>query len=200
MNYMWLNKSELETIYTPEEIAERLKLSVATIYKLISEDVFPYFRVGKSYRIPAGAMTSYMMREGNLARFAALKPVIPRSALKFVHLIENLEEARKNVVAVIMFGSFARGTQQKESDIDLLVILKKNSISVQSKISELSSEAMEGCDFDEFLSPVKMSIEHWKKLKDNSSPLYEEIQREGVILWPKGSTSLKVIESGRGKS
>lgn len=197
---MGLNETEIETIYTPEEVAKRLKLSVATIYKLISEDAFPYFRVGKCYRIPANAITSYMMREGNLARFAASGPITPKSALNFVRLIEGSEEAKKNVAAVIMFGSFARGTAQSESDIDLLVLLKKNSISIQSKISELSSEAMEECDFDEFLSPVKMSVEHWKELKESGSPLYEEIQKEGIILWPRESTFLKTTKSGRGKN
>lgn len=192
---MRLNDISKETFFTPEELAEKLKLSIATVYKLLSQDKLPYFKVGKSYRIPARAFASYMMGEGNLSHFVSVGPEIPRAAYRFVELVDELSrEVKDQIIAVILFGSYARGDHDEHSDIDLLVLLKDTTPELDVQVAALSSEAMAAGGFDEFLSPLRMSIAHWIQLARDGSPLYEEIQREGVLLWSKGSISLEDIE------
>jgi excisionase family DNA binding protein len=189
-----------EAIYTPEELAEKLKLSTATVYKLLNQDKLPYFKVGKSYRIPSQALTAYMMTEGNLKRFIAYAPEIPAAARSFVeHIAEESTKLKRQITAVILFGSYARGIHTEESDIDLLVLLKKTSPEIERQIAAASSKAMASCDFDEFLSPIRMTVDHWHELASMHAPLYEEILKEGIILWPSDLESPKDIENAHAK-
>lgn len=190
-----------ELYHTPEELAQRLKLSTATVYKLLANDELPYFKVGKCYRIPSRAFEAYMMREGNLARFIGPRLTVPQAAEAFVGLIEaSSEELRKQVVAVVLFGSHARGEPDEGSDIDLLVLVTRCDSKVEGDIAALSTQAMAEGDYDEFLSPIRMSVEHWRMLAAEGSPLVDEIRREGVPLWPRGSRSLKDIAAVQKRS
>lgn len=191
---MVLDDIKNETFFTPEELAERLKLSTATIYKLIGNDELPYFKVGKCYRIPSRALASYIMKAGNISHFIPSAPKTPDAARFFIEKIAETPELENTVVGVVLFGSYARGDYDDNSDIDLLVLLKQNSPQIEEEIASISSEAMEDCNFDQFLSPIRMSLAHWNELATNGSPLHEEIQREGIVLWPKESKSLRVIE------
>lgn len=47
-------------IYTPEEIAGQLKLTVRTIYKLIREGKLPATRIGREYRISDEQVERFM--------------------------------------------------------------------------------------------------------------------------------------------
>ncbi|MFH1829545.1 MAG: helix-turn-helix domain-containing protein [Pseudomonadota bacterium] len=196
-----LNNISKQAFFTPEELAEKLKLSTATVYKLLNQEKLPYFRIGKSYRIPEQALRAYMMREGNLAQFIKITPEIPNAAQRFVEGIEGApKELRQSIIAVILFGSYARGDYSENSDIDLLVLISQSTKETDQGISAISSEAMAAGGFDEFLSPIRMSLSHWVQLAGNGSPFYEEIQREGIILWPKELKSLKDIEAAQKKS
>lgn len=45
---------------TPDEIAEELKLSTMTVYRIIKRGDMDAVRVGKSYRVPISAFTRYL--------------------------------------------------------------------------------------------------------------------------------------------
>jgi len=193
-------KLATEDIYTPEELAAKLKLSTATVYKLLGQDKLPYFKVGKSYRIPAQALAAYMMAEGNLKRFISFEPKIPAAARSFVEqIMQGPAQLKRQIAAVILFGSYARGTHTEDSDIDLLVLLKKTSPEIERQVAGASSKAMELCDFDEFLSPIRMTVDHWSELASMHAPLYEEILKEGIVLWTNDIELQKDIESAHAK-
>ncbi len=183
-----------KALLTPEELSKRLKLSAATIYKLLAQGELPYFKVGKCYRIPERAFETYMLREGNLARFVASSPAVPAAAERFVALIAAApKEVRSRVLAIALFGSHARGEANEDSDIDLIVIVTDTTPELESEIAARSSQAMEEGDYDEFLSPLRMTLAHWERSRADGSPLAREICREGVLLWSNGSRRLKDI-------
>lgn len=193
-----LNDIVKEVFFTPEEIAEKLKLSTATVYKLIGQDNLPHFRIGKSYRIPASSFEAFVMSEGNLARFSKREQQLPAAATRFVKLVRAAPDVvQRQVLAIVLFGSYARGDFTEGSDIDLLVIVKRVDKDIEQQIAAFSSDAMADGDFDEFLSPVRMSLSHWNFLAENGSPLYDEIKREGIVLWSRGSKLPKGIASAR---
>ena len=54
---------------TVEEVAEQLRVSASTIYRLVNAGQFPAVRVGNSIRVPASAITALhneVMRAGGL--------------------------------------------------------------------------------------------------------------------------------------
>lgn len=51
--------TEIETVYTPEELAQQWKVSTETVRALCREDLLGHFMVGRLYRIPESAVTAY---------------------------------------------------------------------------------------------------------------------------------------------
>ncbi|MGP1441840.1 MAG: helix-turn-helix domain-containing protein [Anaerovoracaceae bacterium] len=51
-----------DTLYTPEEIAQRLKLSKYTIYEMIKRGEIPAHRIGRSLRITESQLETYLQQ------------------------------------------------------------------------------------------------------------------------------------------
>ena len=177
----------MDKIYTPEELAQLWKVSLLTIYKLLGQNKIPHFRVGRAYRIPEDFLQSYMEQEGNLAQFQQkLGKGIPKVAQYFIDLLQKEpKEKLDNVLEVKLFGSYARGEATKDSDIDLVMVLKNYDSNEDRWVASLSDFAMEKGGYDDLLSVLRMSNEHWKEQQRLKTPLYEEIEKDGILLWPK---------------
>lgn len=177
----------MEIVYSPEELAKLWKVSTMTIYKLIGQNKLPHFKVGRAYRIPEGHLQTYMQREGNLLPFRRSSvPTVPAVAKYFLGFLDKEPSTqRANVIRVVLFGSFAKGEATKNSDIDVLVLVKKLDTPVEHWLSHLGELAMEQVDYNDYLSLLPVAWDHWEKHRKLSSPLYEEIERDGILLWPK---------------
>lgn len=177
----------MSIIYTPEELAKVWKVSTMTIYKLIGQNKIPHFRVGRALRIPEEHLQAYAEREGNLAKFLSKKSsVIPEVAQHFLDLLKKESKSKqKNVLEVKLFGSYARSEATKDSDVDLFVLLEKQDRNAEHWVYHLNELAMEAVDYNDFLSPLMMEQEHWKKQERLKTPLFRAIEQDGILLWPK---------------
>ncbi len=86
--------------------------------------------------------------------------------------------AEKNVVAQYLFGSYARNEQNKESDVDVCIIVKNLNYNLRRKISELSSDY--SLEKNIIISAIIKDIKTWKKNKKYNSQFYREIKRDGI--------------------
>lgn len=171
----------MDKTYTPEELAKLWKVSTMTIYKLLGQQKIPHFRVGRAYRITQEQLKQYMQSSGIGIKFA---PIIPPAAQQFVQLLEKSPAAkRKNIQLVRLFGSYARGTPNADSDIDLLVVAATLDQSIDDWLIHLSERAMALGDYEELLSLLTMSTEHWERNQRLKTPIYESITDEGITLW-----------------
>lgn len=106
----------------------------------------------------------------------------------------NVEKAKKELARamanlfgnklseVILFGSYARNQQDEESDIDILVLVKEDPLSLKSyshKIAEIVTDI--NLQYDLVLSVILQSTDEYEKYKD-VLPFFMNIQREGVII------------------
>lgn len=84
---------------------------------------------------------------------------------------------------IVLFGSVARGEERPTSDIDVLVLVEKDSFkqSVREKMLELSLEF--SLVLGNPLSPVILTR---KKFEDKKKkPLYANIAKEGLVVYDK---------------
>lgn len=171
----------IDTIYyTPEELAKRFRLSLGTIYNLIERGELPNVKIGKCYRISHNGLLKYL----SLHSSAASVEKIPQSAKKFVELA-NSSAIKANILDIILFGSYARGDFDKDSDIDVLVVLKSKDSKSGDAISAMSDEAMAFTDYDDFLSVVQLSKEQWEEVARLKTAFYRSVSKEGISLWKK---------------
>jgi predicted nucleotidyltransferase len=103
-----------------------------------------------------------------------------------IFLRELIDGERGNLLKVILFGSVARGSADKDSDIDVLVILKEKNMSDAEKIYSISDEVKSSFDFDEnaYLQPLIVSRKEMEGL--DFLELSQNISREGIVLYDAG--------------
>lgn len=84
-----------------------------------------------------------------------------------------------NPVKIILFGSYAYGPPNKDSDLDICVVLKdyKNRWEEKAKIDMLLDDL--DLDFD-ILTPKKDEYEFYKN--ENGS-VYKDIEEKGLVIW-----------------
>jgi len=171
-----------ERYYTPEELSKGFKLSLSTIYNLIYKGELPYIKIGKSYRIPHRYLLEYLNNHSSGLTSSPKK--LPAAAKEFLNMI-IASNVKQSIADVVLFGSYARGNFHADSDIDVLVILKKDDIKIKDQINAISDDAMEAEGYEDLLSVIIMTESQWEQAKKLSTPFYNSIINEGISIWKK---------------
>ena len=79
---------------------------------------------------------------------------------------------------IALFGSKARGDSQKESDIDVLVILAEENGELRREI--LKRAARFSLQYDVLLSPRVIGVKRWEEMRGFS--IYQNVQQEAAGL------------------
>ncbi len=93
--------------------------------------------------------------------------------------IEELKK-KQDVLGVLLFGSWARGNNRSESDVDLLVIIENG--------FKRTVEELEGQMFEIIYTTPKAALEYWKQDKDGCAGVWEVAK----ILYDKDGTISKL--------
>ena len=99
----------------------------------------------------------------------------------------------QSIKNIVMYGSFARGDFDDESDIDFAAIVVGERQELQKKLEE-ERQALQkqldkvwdkasdiGLEYDAVVSPVVIPYEEFIKYKDKL-PYYHNIDKEGIIV------------------
>lgn len=84
------------------------------------------------------------------------------------------------VKAIILFGSKVRGGSEKDSDIDILIVLTSVSWEIKKAISELA--AQENIKYNVLISTVRYDVETWENPVIKASPFGSAVRKEGIWL------------------
>lgn len=86
-----------------------------------------------------------------------------------------VQELRDYAERIILFGSYAAGTNVKTSDIDLFILTGNG-----KKATEITSAY--GDKLGRKVSPIVVNANEFRKLRSEDTALYERVNR-GIILW-----------------
>lgn len=99
----------------------------------------------------------------------------------FVRLIAGLRAIYgSELSSIILYGSVARGTQTEESDIDIAVIIHRDSPDKHDKMIDLTVDLE--LEYDVVLSILAIEYENFREW-ENVLPFYINVKKEGVTLW-----------------
>jgi len=89
---------------------------------------------------------------------------------------------KDSLTDVILYGSYARGDYDEESDIDIVALVDMDRMELKKyfkQVVELSSEI--NLEYGVMLSPSVLPYKEYEKYK-NDLPYYSNIQSEGIVL------------------
>ncbi len=85
--------------------------------------------------------------------------------------------------SVILYGSYARGDFQEESDIDIMILLDLSDLEIKKYRHELSEVTFDyNMDYDIDIKPIAKNKEHFKKWA-SVYPFYANVSQEGVEIY-----------------
>lgn len=88
----------------------------------------------------------------------------------------------KNLMQVILYGSYARGDYNNESDIDIVAIVRGERLMLQEQLKQVWDESCElELEYDMVLSPTVIPYEEFEKYREDL-PYYRNIAQEGVVV------------------
>lgn len=105
---------------------------------------------------------------------------------EFMSAINSMIEDLRNIYgehlkAVVLYGSYARGTQTEESDVDIAIMLdKRPDREKQERMIECVAKHEMECGKVLSVVDIEQSqYDDWKR----TLPFYKNIDREGIELW-----------------
>lgn len=99
-------------------------------------------------------------------------------------ILRNIKEKIKSInpeARVVLYGSRARGTARENSDWDILILLPHSGVSLQEESLYRDALYPLSLAYETSFSVLALSQERWQK-QYAPSPLYKNIQKEGIIL------------------
>lgn len=99
-----------------------------------------------------------------------------KAVKSFVRKIKK--EHREEVVEIILYGSYARGEADTDSDVDILIIWEGDLSEGREYTAKLATEAL--MEHDVILSPKVISRENYEAMEESEVPFIENVEREGI--------------------
>jgi predicted nucleotidyltransferase len=103
---------------------------------------------------------------------------IERKAIK--SFVKELKDKLGNeIIAIRIFGSKVRGDFEKDSDIDIFILVKRKG-DIRDEISDIAAEYF--FTYNVPLAPVVYSLLEYEKNRELGSFFFEQVEKEGVAL------------------
>ena len=119
-----------------------------------------------------------------LASNPMIELAAPRSGAVTPALAEYARELRSRygeaLLDLRLFGSFARGEADEDSDVDVAVVLEQVDWRTRCAVIDLATDI--GLPIDLRISPTVFDRETWERWRREERPLVMDIEREGVPL------------------
>ncbi len=118
----------------------------------------------------------YSLNNGSLI-VKPLKVAYFLTRLQDIGLIRKLLELDENLISLCIYGSFADGTFDEKSDVDILIISQKEKSVFNSVVAELENLLGSEVNIEVF------TLAKWKRIKEEDKGFYQEVTSSHTLLY-----------------
>ncbi|MFH1055067.1 MAG: nucleotidyltransferase domain-containing protein [Candidatus Altiarchaeota archaeon] len=154
--------------YHLREIARTLKISPSTAKAALN-------RLHKKKLVERREERNHVLYKANMGdlTFKYIKIAHNLAWIEDIHLVEMVLEHAPTTTSITLFGSYATGENDMESDMDLVVI-SGNKAKPASEVSEKTGRDV---------NILAYTPESWEKESRSNRPLYLEVITKGIVLY-----------------
>ena len=117
------------------------------------------------------------------------RPAVQAALSAYVERVSSLFP--DDVIAVILYGSQARGDARPDSDIDVLVVLRQELPALRQALADIAWQVQ--FQHGIVISDVIRTVEQLEHMPTRRFPFYQSVQRDGVVLWRSTSGPMPVF-------
>jgi len=171
----------LKNSYTTKEIENKSSYSHERVYTilmgLVKKGYLLKRKTGKTYLFSINPKKDFLLlfihfHTKKKERFLKSKPASIKNLLnEFIEKISN-----NDLISVIVFGSYAKGEESKESDIDVLCITRRK-YAIDRIALSLTHK------YNKKIVPILVLVRDFPNMKKDNPVFYEELIKFGVILY-----------------
>ncbi len=107
-----------------------------------------------------------------------MEPVVQQIAKEFNAALKEIYG--NDLAELILFGSYARGDQHQESDIDFAIVFHDNHVrSLDDSINTSRAASRLSLKYGLMVSPLTINL---RKKQTSMQGVYQEIRKQGIII------------------
>ena len=126
-----------------------------------------------SFSISTFELVEEQEKQNAMKKFPIIKDLINRID-SFKKILEN------NLASIVLFGSIVRGHLTKESDIDILFIVKKENQAQKNKLTKLFQTI--SLNTGREIAPIMVEEKEFKKQLNQSNSFASQVRKERIVL------------------
>ena len=173
--------------YTVSEYAKLMGKDPGNIRRMLIYGKLLGEKLGNQWIIPKNAEypEDKRVKSGAYKNWRQKQVVFRNNPVLMKELTKMCEELHgiygKSMDKAILYGSYARGEQTSESDVDIAILLKNDETKeLEEKVTEVVVEYELNLSVTLSVIPIEMShFLEWKQ----SLPFYKNIDKEGIVIW-----------------
>ena len=173
--------------YTVSEYSKMTGKDPGNIRRMLINGALSGEKLGNQWVIPQNAVypEDKRLRSGNYRNWRK-KTLLRHSNPKLIKALTKMcsqlyEIYGDTMYRVVLYGSYARGEQTSESDVDIALILsKEGSEEIHDKMVDIVVDYE--LDLAVTLSVVPIDLSQYLEWK-STLPFYKNIEKEGILLW-----------------
>lgn len=173
--------------YTVSQYAKISGKDPGNIRRMLIQGKMQGEKVGTQWLIPKGSEypKDRRVKSGDYHNWRQRVKINSRHPM----LVQKLHEMGESfgeiygssLASVIMYGSYARGEETDESDVDIAIVLKANQ--TEDQYDKMTDTVVDfQLDLGITLSVITIEFSEFMEWK-TTLPFYKNVDREGIVLW-----------------